>query len=295
MFLANVPVLLASAGIALTAAKPATPAAASTRFDWPGSVLLTVALVLLVLGGQRRVGSAVVLAAAGAVVLIAFTIWERRARDPVIAFRLFTTTAFTAGTLLIGLQNLVMYALLFELPLILGRLFDLSASRTGQLLIFLMVAMVLTSLVAGRLTDRLGPRPLAVIGSLVCLAAVLLLNLGNLDTPNEVRVPLVALGIGLGLSSPAAQTASLSAVSRDDSGMAAGVSSTMRYLGGVTGIAILGHALDLGGTRPQVLHEHHAVLVLFSVVLVLALVCAMLLPGRNAPRSPVGPPARLRS
>ena len=49
----------------------------------------------------------------------AFVGRERRAADPVIAFEIFGARAFTAGTLLICLQNLVMYALLFELPLVL--------------------------------------------------------------------------------------------------------------------------------------------------------------------------------
>lgn len=280
VFLANVPVLAGAALLALAVPRRrAEPV--RTAFDWPGSLLLTAALVLLVLGAQRGDASAVPLIGAGVVTLVGFVLRERRASDPVIAFDLFGSVAFTAGTLLIALQNLVMYALLFEIPLVLERLFDLDARSTGQLLIFLMIAMVVTSLFAGRLTDRLGPRPLAVAGSLSCLVGIVLLHQAALAAPGELRLPLVLLGVGLGLSGPAAQTASISAVEPARSGMAAGVSSTMRYLGGVVGIAILGRVLDLTGGRADVLGEHHFVLAVFAGVLVLALVCAALLPGRD--------------
>ncbi len=137
---------------------------------------------------------------------------------------------FAAGSLLIALQNLVMYGLLFELPLVLDELFELSAQATGQLLTSLMVAMVAMSLVAGRLTDRFGPRPVAVGGALVCLVGLVVLRRSGLSAHDDVQIPLALLGAGLGLSSPAAQSASLSAVGPSQSGMAAGLGSTMRAI-----------------------------------------------------------------
>jgi MFS family permease len=136
------------------------------------------------------------------------------------------------------------------------------------------------SLVAGRLTERLGPRVLAVAGSLVCLGGMTILLVIDLDAAGDVRLPLAMLGIGLGLCGPAAQTASLSAIAPERSGMAAGVSSTMRYLGGVAGIALLGRLLDLQGGPDDVLSSHHVVVVVFTCVLIMGLCCAALLPGR---------------
>lgn len=288
VFLANLPVLAVSAALAASARhRPSTPAA-TTAFDWPGSVLLTAALVLLVLGAEQTDADAWAPVALGTVLMAGFVWWEGRAVDPVVAFDLFRSVPFTAGTLLIGLQNLVMYALVFELPLVLESRFDLKARQTGQLLIFLMLAMVLMSLVAGRLTDLVGARPLAVAGSLVCLIGIVVLLRSDLAHSGDVRVPLTLLGVGLGLSGPAAQTASLSAVEATRSGMAAGVSSTMRYLGGVTGIAVLGQLLDLHGTRSEVLDEHHTVVAVFAGVLVVGLACAWALPGRTTSAAPAG-------
>ena len=281
VFLANVPVLLLAVLVAGHGPRVRTPSSAS-RFDWWGSVLLTLALVLIVVGAQGEHSWSLAVLAAGLAVLVPFGWWERRSEDPVVDFSLFRSTPFAAGSLLIGLQNLVMYALLFELPLVLDDLFAVGAQGIGQLLTFLTVAMVAASLVAGRLTDRMGPRPVALCGATLCLVGLLVLELSGLSAPGDVRIPLALLGAGIGLSSPAAQTASLSSVASSDSGMAAGVGSTMRYLGAVAGIALLGRGLDLDGSRTQVLAEHRAMLAVYAVALLASLACAAVLPRRNA-------------
>ncbi|HWJ10262.1 MAG TPA: MFS transporter [Nocardioides sp.] len=290
VFLVNLPVLLVAA-VLMTGVDRRRATRPTTAFDWPGSALLTGALALLVLGAEDTGGGdgrAGLLVASGLALLAAFVVRERRAADPVVDLRIFATRAFTAGTLLICLQNLVMYALLFELPLVLGRLFDLDARETGQLLVWLMAAMVLLSLAAGRLTERWGARAVAVTGALVCLGAMVLLRVTGLEAAGDVQLPLVLLGIGLGLCGPAGQTASLSAIAPGQSGMAAGVGSTMRYLGGVAGVATLGRLLELDGGVDVVRGSHDLMVDVFVGALVVALACACLLPGRGEDRRDLG-------
>ena len=281
VFLANLPVLAVAALVAARAPRGGAPAPV-TRCDGAGSLLLTLSLVLVVLGAQGERRGSVAVLVAGLLLLLAFGWWETRTEDPVVDLTLLRSVPLAAGSSLIALQNLVMYGLLFELPLVLAALFDLGAQQTGQLLTFLMAAMVAMSLVAGRLSDRAGPRPVAVGGALVCLLGLVLLLGAELSAPGDVRLPLLLLGAGLGLSSPAAQSASMSAVAPGQSGMAAGAASTMRYLGAVAGIALLGRVLDLGGSRAQVLTEHRDVLSVFAVVLLASVVCAAVLPRRDA-------------
>ncbi|HEX8759003.1 MAG TPA: MFS transporter [Pseudonocardiaceae bacterium] len=293
IFLANLPVLALSAVLAATArhAPAAVDRAQPSRFDWFGTGLLAAMLTSLVLGLQATGFGSIALIGTCLVLVVPFAWWQRRAADPVVAFSLFRSLPFTAGSLLVALQNLVMYTLLFELPLVLEALLSLDAAATGRLLIFMMLAMVVTSLVAGRLTDWFGSRPVAVAGSLVCLAGLGVLAAGNLSTLGQVRWALVVLGIGIGLVAPAAQNAALSAASRERSGMAAGVSSTMRYLGGITGVAILGRVLDLSGDRDAIISEHHTMLAVFTATLLVGLTCAALLPGRGRRPTPAELPA----
>jgi MFS family permease len=281
VFAANLPVLAVSAALGALAGPVAGRAerAVQPSFDWLGSGLLAAALTLVIIGLRPDVDQAVVLLLVGVALFVPFVLRERRATEPVVAFSLFGSVPFSAGTLLIAVQNLVMYALLFEIPLIAKALFDLQARDTGRLLVSLMLAMVVTSPVAGRLADRLGARVLAVAGSIVALVGVVALAWIDLATPAALAVPLALLGVGLGMATPAAQSASMSAAPADLAGMAAGVASTMRYLGGIAGIAVLGLVLDVGGPRADVVSEHRTLMVFFAGALIVGLLCAALLPG----------------
>jgi EmrB/QacA subfamily drug resistance transporter len=280
IFLANLPVLAASALLAAGRHGVRAPAA-DGRFDLVGSALLTAALSAVVLGLEADSGPlTAALVAACVVLLVPFVRWERRAADPVVAFALFSSRAFTAGALLVALQNLALYALLFELPQVLAVLAGLDAAATGRLLVVMMAAMVVTSVAAGRAVDRVGCRLVAVAGSLVGLAALGLLATSAL-TAGDPRLPasLALLGIGVGLATPAAQNATLSAVPPERSGTAAGMSSTMRYLGGVVGVGLLGRLLDVDVDHARVLTEHRVLLAVFAAALLAGLGCAAVLPA----------------
>ncbi|QIX28468.1 MFS transporter [Nocardioides sp. JQ2195] len=280
IFLANLPVLALSAVLAV-GAPHGSRSTSSTGFDWLGSVLLTAAVATGVLAVEATSSTSATLLVLSVVLWLPFVVWERRTRDPVVAFELFRGASFTAGTLLIALLNLVMYALLFEIPLVLETVFDLDAQHTGRLLVFMMLAMVATSMLAGRLVDRVGARLVALVGLLVCLVGTGLLLVGSLDAPDEVRLPLALLGVGLGLANPASQTAALASVSREQSGMAAGIGSTIRYLGGIVGVAVLARVLDTSGAHSAVLAQHHTLLAIFVGVLVGGLLCIPFLPGAD--------------
>jgi MFS family permease len=293
IFLANLPVLALSAVLAARAkhAPVSVDGAALPRFDWVGTGLLAATLTSLVLGLQAMGAGSIALVGTCVALLVPFVWWEQRAADPVVALSLFSSLPFAAGSLLVALHNLVMYTLLFELPQVLAALLSWDAAATGRLLIFMMSAMVFTSLVAGRLTDRVGSRPVAVAGSLVCLAGLGVLAAASLSTSGPVRLSLAMLGVGIGLAAPAAQNAALSAVAPERSGVAAGMSSTMRYLGGIIGVAILGRLLDLRGNRDAILYDHRTILAVFAAALLAGLACAALLPGRGLRRAPSELPA----
>lgn len=288
VFVANLPVLAVSVGLGAVAGRVASREirGAPPRFDWIGSLLLAAALTSIVMGLRPDGGHTVPLLAAGAALLVPFVLWEQRAGDPVIAFFVFRSATFSAGVVLIAVQNLVMYALLFEVPLIAQELFGLGARGTGQLLAAFMLAMVIVSPVGGRLVDRIGARAVALAGSVAALTGIVAFARVDLTAVSQVVVPLALLGAGLGLATPAAQSASTTAAPAEHAGMAAGISSTMRYLGGLTGVAVLSVLLDVSGTRAAVVSEHRTLMTVFAGALLIGLVCATLLPGRTAVGEP---------
>ena len=88
---------------------------------------------------------------------------------------------------------------------------------------------------------------------------------------------LLPLGVGIGLSTPALQASAMAAIDRSRSGMAAGVSSTARYLGGVIGVGVVSSLLH--GAEPLVAHRSAARAL--AIVLLVGLAAAALLPKRQ--------------
>ena len=280
LFAANLPVLALSVGLGVFAGRVVLQDRdAHPQFDWIGTGLLAGGLTAIILG-LRPDGQHLLLLLAGLGLLVPFVWWERRADDPVAAFSMFRTVPFAAGALLIAVQNLVMYALILQVTLVAAALFDLDARGTGRLIVSMMLAMVVTSPIAGRLTDRVGPRSIALAGSVSALLGIAGLAWIDMTAPEQLVVPLVLLGIGLGLTSPAAQSASMSAVAWDLVGTAAGLGATMRYLGGIIGVAVMSVLLDVHGTRTEVISEHRILMAIYAGALLVGVVCAALLPGR---------------
>ncbi len=289
VFIANIPVILLSwflirrgtaAARSAVAAEP--PPSGSERrpapFDIPGSVLLGLGLSLLVITSRASGVVAISTAVAAVALLLVFGWWERRVPEPVLDLTLFLRPAFTAASLIVAMQNLAMYALLFQLPIFFEKVRHVNAGHTGRTIIGMMIAMVVFSPVGGRLTERIGSRATAVAGSLVSLGGLYLLSdFARLQTPHDALAGLVLMGTGLGLSTAPSQSAAMAAVSRVNAGMGGGAISTMRYIGGMIGISALGVLLN--GPHAGV-EEHGSTIFVYAAALVLSLAAALVLPSR---------------
>lgn len=289
IFLANVPILALSAALAHMGSTARTSAVAHPRFDLVGSLLLGVSLLGLALGLEHA--DLRWAAGLGVVGLGLFALWERHAADPVVDFSLFRRPAFVGGSLIIALQNFAMYSTIFELPQVAGRLFHIGPRDVGNTLLAMMGTMVVVSPFAGRFTDRFGPRVVAFTGCSLTLAGMVLLAVLPLHALTDAVPALVLLGAGLGLTSAPSQSAAMSGVPRDKSGMAAGLTSTMRYVGGIAGLTVLGLVLTDAPAAEIVVREHTTALSIFAGSLIFTLGLALLLPGRIAA---AGPGARRR-
>ncbi|AKT40230.1 MFS transporter [Chondromyces crocatus] len=267
-----------------TAAGQGKGTTAPAPFDLVGSFLLGASLIGLVLGMENApLRWAALLGMLG---LIPFALWERRVSDPVIDFSLFRRRAFLAGTLIVALQSVAMYSVMFELPQVASRLFSSGKQDVGNTLVVMMGAMVVTSPLGGRASERFGARAVAMTGSLLNLTGMILLGIGRLDSLTDAMPALALLGAGFGLVSAPTQSAAMSDVPRHKSGMAAGVSSTMRYVGGIAGVSMLGLLLSERTERDVVMREHTTVVTLFCIAFVLQVLCTLLLPRRTPPLPP---------
>ncbi len=287
VFLANLPFLALSAFLLHIYPLPAgnVPTQRSLRgltksLDFAGIGLLALSLVFLIVASKLHgaVFAAVLLAAA--VAGGTFVAWEAKTVAPVFDPHLFALPAFAAGTLMIALQNFAMYGLLFQLPQFFSLFRGAQPREIGYMLFLMMVGMVIAAQVGGLLTDRIGARRTALFGSLLLLSGVVQLwRLGSYETPTDALAALLMFGLGQGLCNSPAQAASMGAVEPGKAGMAAGVSSTMRYLGGIMSILVLGAVL--GSDNDVSVARHEVMIHLCTSAIVLSALLSRRLPGAS--------------
>jgi EmrB/QacA subfamily drug resistance transporter len=263
IFFVNVPVVLLS--FAFVPPQRGDKRGRATKFDFAGSALLAVAVLLLVAAIERM---HVALALGAVASLIAFVVRERRTTDPVLDVRLFAHKSFAAGSAIVALQNLAMYGLLFLLPFVIAG----DPSATGRMLLVFTAGMVLASPIGGRLSDAIGARSVAVTGAAIATAGA------GLFVAAAPLVPsLILMGAGIGLAGSPSQAAAMSAIQASQAGVASGALSTMRYLGGVIASGLVA-LIAAGGI------ERDARMLVFPAVLFVSAMVAFALPGRRGSR-----------
>ncbi|MEU9023862.1 MFS transporter [Actinomadura sp. NPDC048394] len=179
--------------------------------------------------------------AAGAVLVAAFLLWERRAAHPMLPLAYFRLRGFASANAVIFLLAVSLLGALFMMTQLFQTGLGHSPLQTGlRLLVWTGMPMVAAPL-AGALADRIGPRPLMAGGML--LQAAGLGWLAAVTAPDvaygTLVAPLVVAGAGTGMVFATTAGAATAAVPAGDAGVAAGTNTALRELGAVFGIAIL--------------------------------------------------------
>jgi len=173
----------------------------------------------------------------------------------------------------IAAQNLAMYSLLIQIPFLYGGGDD-DGSGLGLAIIAMTLTMAATSPLGGWLVEWIGVRTVVTAGGLVAAAGVVsLTRLALTASPAEIAVPLLLVGLGLGLSTGPANAAAVTAVPPHQSAMASATVSMLRYLGAIGGTVILSIAMSPGMARPAL------ALWSFVAALVLSALLGLMLPA----------------
>lgn len=197
------------------------------------------------------------------------------AAAPVRIVALLRRRGLAAATGAVGLSNLSMYATLLCVPVLLSRRGGWSGEEVGALLAAFSVAMVVLSPVGGRLADRHGRRSMACAGLALFAAGCAPLGLAGSEIGGGLLLAaLTVAGAGMGLSNAALQTAAVEALAARDAGVASGVYSSGRYLGGIVAALLLGAATH--GSQAGALDGLLAVISLAGLA---ALIVALVLPA----------------
>ena len=250
IFYINVPVGLLSAGIVLFT-MPKTHDQRARSFDAVGVLTMASFLILLLLAVSegRRYGwgsqTIVTLFVASGVSLAAFVVAELKAKQPFVEIRLYKNIPFAMGCLIAFLNTVEFRGTNFLLPIMLQRIYHYTPFQAG--LFFLPPALVMgtTSIIAGRLSDKIQPKLLLIIGMLVL--TYVSFQFCGLDAwaTTGMILGLIVLRRGAQAFCHSPLTSStLRGVPEDQVRMASGLFSLHRTLAGAVGVALTATLMD---------------------------------------------------
>jgi EmrB/QacA subfamily drug resistance transporter len=215
--------------------------------DIAGLALVTGAVLglvwALVRGNSAGWASAEVIVALviGAVLTVAFVLWERRAAEPMLPMGLFASRPFSSGNAAIFFLSTALYGAVFFMAQFLQTVQHHGPLDAGLRLLPWTATLFIVAPITGARISRVGERPFAVVGLLLQAAGMGWIAL--IASPDvaywRLVVPLAIAGCGVSMAMPALQNAVVSSVAPANIGKASGAFNMMRQLGGVFGIALL--------------------------------------------------------
>ena len=247
IFFINPPIALITVAVTLFAARESRDETVSRKIDFPGIASITVGLTALVLAlvegnewhwASARVIGLLALAVAG---LIAFVIAEQRGAAPMVDFTFFRSRTFLGANLVAFIVSFAMLAQFFFLALYMQNILRYSPLQTGIRFLPATLVIIVMGPLAGRLTDRVGSRVPMTVGMLTVASALFIQSRLTVHSGYGLLLPgFILMGLGMGLVMSPMSTAAMNAVDRTKAGVASGVLSMSRMVGGTFGVAIMG-------------------------------------------------------
>ncbi|HEV3053523.1 MAG TPA: MFS transporter [Solirubrobacteraceae bacterium] len=265
IFFINPPIAVAAVAVTLFATRESRDETVGRTVDYPGIAALTVGLTAFVLaliqGNSWHWGSAriVALFALAVLGLAAFVAIELRVRAPMLDFAFFRSRTSAGANLVAFLVTFAMFSQFFFMTLYMQNILHYSPLQTGVRFLPSTLVIIVMGPLAGRLTDRIGSRPLITLGLALVAGALGLQSTLNIHTGYGLLLPgFILMGLGMGLVMSPMSTAAMNAVDRTNAGAASGVLSMSRMVGGSVGLAIMGALVatigraDLNTSLPHV-------------------------------------------
>lgn len=240
-----------------------------TSFDIPGFACSAIGLTALLYGlsdaSTDGWGSTKVIGflAVGVLMLIAFVAVEltiiRRGGQPLLDLRVFANGPFTTSSIASVLVTFALFGGLFILPIYLQNLRGLSAFQAGLLLLPQAFASMVSSLLAGRLVDRFGVRPVIIPGlCILALALWLFSGLGPNTPYGTIQIWLIVRSLALGFCFQPLSVSALSEFGPNRLAQASSVSTTIRFVMSSFAVAVMATLVQ---TQTAVHYTHLAEMV----------------------------------
>jgi EmrB/QacA subfamily drug resistance transporter len=248
IFYINLPTgILALAVIA--AVLPSRSTRRQHAVDYGGALLLTAALSAVILftglGGTAFPWTSPVmigLMAASIAGVIAFVALEMRAREPILPMSLFANRNFAVASSVGFIVGLSLFGAVTFLPIYLQVVKGVSPSISGLLLMPMMLGMLATSVISGRMISRFGRYKLfPILGTATMTFGLGALSLLAIDSGDwQTAIDALWLGLGMGMVMQVLLIAVQNSVDYERLGVATSGTMLFRSLGGALGVALFG-------------------------------------------------------
>ncbi|MGW9031507.1 MDR family MFS transporter [Streptomyces sp. NPDC055722] len=220
-----------------------------TRIDYLGALLLTVGITSIVLvttwGGTEYAWTSariMELIGIGVAALIGFVFWQTKAAAPVVPLHIFRSRNFSLMSVIGFITGFVMFGAVLFLPLYQQSVQGASATNSGLLLLPMLGAMLVVSMIAGRVTTNSGRYKIfPVAGSALMITGLFLLSQMDTGTSRFTSgVYMAVLGAGMGCLMQITMLVAQNSVEMRDMGVASSTTTLARTLGSSFGVAIMG-------------------------------------------------------
>ncbi len=243
---------------------PETDSGEAGSFDWLGFALLPVGAAALVfglseLGSGAGFGSTEVLlpAIAGLAMIGAFCLHALRAPRPLLDIRLYANKVFAGASFTTFGVGAALFGAMILVPLYYQQVRGLSVIDTGLLNGPQGIGALVAMPIAGRLTERYGGGPIALIGvSILAASTIPFAFIGAHTSIVLISAILVVRGVSIGMSFMPAMTAAFASMRPDQLSDATPQINVLMRLGGAIGTAILAVALQRATVAHTVIPGH---------------------------------------
>ncbi len=246
IFFLNVPIAIFAVIVTYYLVKVKEPEVAERRIDYPGIATISIGLVSLLVALDQvddwgwSDPKTVAMLALAAILIASFVRIERRAGMSALVPRaVMSNESFRASCVAITLMSATFFAALLYLPQFMQKHLGYSPLEAGVGVLPFLATFALVSFIAGPLYNRLGAKPLAVVGAACITIAPFLFSQVTESSGYAALVPgMFVLGIGIGSFYPTATTAGVTSVDESQSSLAGGILYMCQIAGGAIGLGL---------------------------------------------------------
>jgi EmrB/QacA subfamily drug resistance transporter len=263
------------------------------RIDYPGAVLGVIGLggpvFALIEQGNLGWGSPAIFLpfGIGILSLVAFVLWERRAKNPMLPLGIFSTRNFAWG----NLSTVFVYAALsiggFIVVVFLQQVAGFPATLAAVAFLPVSLGNVFLSGVFGSLSGKYGPRFFMTVGPILGgIGYLLFLTMGeDVNYWTQVLPGVLVFSVGLSMTVAPLTAAILGSIPAAQAGIGSAVNNAVARVAGLVATALIG--VIIAGTLD--VDGFHRVIIVTAALLILG--GAVSFVGiRKLPKQPVSVP-----